>query len=99
MEKRGRERGGEGNTEGGREWEEKNENNYDCRNFYGDEEWYIGSHIYLYLQTLEKKEGLFCEHMMGKRVKYAAHSVISPDPNINMDEIGISMVLELYYTA
>ena len=41
MEKRGRERGGEGNTEGGREWEEKNENNYDCRNFYGDEEWYI----------------------------------------------------------
>ena len=31
--------------------------------------------------------------MMGKRVKYAAHSVISPDPNISMDEIRIPMVL------
>ena len=31
-------------------------------------------------------------HMMGKRVDYAARSVISPDPYINMDEIGIPMV-------
>ena len=30
--------------------------------------------------------------MMGKRVDYAARSVISPDPYINMDEIGIPMV-------
>ena len=37
--------------------------------------------------------------MMGKRVNYAARSVISPDPNINMDEIGIPMVLESYHTA
>uniref|UniRef100_A0A1X7UR34 DNA-directed RNA polymerase n=1 Tax=Amphimedon queenslandica TaxID=400682 RepID=A0A1X7UR34_AMPQE len=43
-------------------------------------------------QTLEKKDGLFRLHMMGKRVNYAARSVISPDPNINMDEIGIPMV-------
>lgn len=33
-------------------------------------------------QTLEKKEGLFRKHMMGKRVNYAARSVISPDPYI-----------------
>ena len=32
--------------------------------------------------------------MMGKRVNYAARSVISPDPNINMDEIGIPLVRE-----
>lgn len=30
--------------------------------------------------------------MMGKRVDFAARSVISPDPYINMDEIGIPMV-------
>lgn len=28
-------------------------------------------------------------HMMGKRVNYAARSVITPDPNLNIDEIGI----------
>lgn len=33
-------------------------------------------------QELEKKEGLFRMHMMGKRVNYAARSVISLDPNI-----------------
>jgi DNA-directed RNA polymerase I subunit RPA1 len=30
-------------------------------------------------QLLEKKEGLFRKHMMGKRVNYAGRSVISPD--------------------
>ncbi|XP_031567352.1 DNA-directed RNA polymerase I subunit RPA1-like [Actinia tenebrosa] len=43
-------------------------------------------------QLLEKKEGLFRKHMMGKRVDYAARSVISPDPYINTDEIGIPEV-------
>jgi DNA-directed RNA polymerase I subunit RPA1 len=40
-------------------------------------------------QTLEKKDGLFRKHMMGKRVNFAARSVISPDPNIETSEIGI----------
>ncbi|KAF0467412.1 beta and beta-prime subunits of DNA dependent RNA-polymerase [Gigaspora margarita] len=40
-------------------------------------------------QILEKKEGLFRKHLMGKRVNYAARSVISPDPNIDTDEIGV----------
>jgi DNA-directed RNA polymerase I subunit RPA1 len=43
-------------------------------------------------QILEKKEGLFRKHMMGKRVNYAARSVISPDPNIETSEIGVPMV-------
>ncbi|XP_052238308.1 DNA-directed RNA polymerase I subunit RPA1-like isoform X3 [Dreissena polymorpha] len=43
-------------------------------------------------QLLEKKEGLFRKNMMGKRVNFAARSVISPDPNINTNEIGIPMV-------
>ncbi|AAS52294.2 ADR374Cp [Eremothecium gossypii ATCC 10895] len=43
-------------------------------------------------QALEKKEGLFRKHMMGKRVNYAARSVISPDPNIETNEIGVPPV-------
>ena len=43
-------------------------------------------------QILEKKEGLFRKHMMGKRVNYAARSVISPDPNLETSEIGIPIV-------
>ncbi|CAK8697936.1 unnamed protein product [Clavelina lepadiformis] len=43
-------------------------------------------------QLLEKKDGLFRKHMMGKRVNYAARSVISPDPYIATNEIGIPLV-------
>ncbi|CAI5756906.1 unnamed protein product [Candida verbasci] len=43
-------------------------------------------------QALEKKEGLFRKHMMGKRVNYAARSVISPDPNLETNEIGVPPV-------
>lgn len=44
------------------------------------------------IKILEKKEGLFRKHMMGKRVDYAARSVICPDMYINTNEIGIPMV-------
>ncbi|NXJ62661.1 RPA1 polymerase, partial [Rostratula benghalensis] len=43
-------------------------------------------------QLLEKKEGLFRKHMMGKRVDFAARSVICPDMYIGTSEIGIPMV-------
>ncbi|CAB5372246.1 unnamed protein product [Rhizophagus irregularis] len=42
-------------------------------------------------QILEKKEGLFRKHLMGKRVNYAARSVISPDPYVDTDEIGVPL--------
>lgn len=40
-------------------------------------------------QILDKKAGLFRQNMMGKRVNYAARSVISPDPYILAREIGV----------
>ena len=43
-------------------------------------------------QKLEKKEGLFRQNMMGKRVNFAARSVISPDVNIETNEIGVPPV-------
>lgn len=49
-------------------------------------------------QKLEKKEGLFRKNMMGKRVNYAARSVISPDPNIETSEIGVPPVFAMRLT-
>lgn len=49
-------------------------------------------------QALEKKEGLFRKNMMGKRVNYAARSVISPDPNIETNEIGVPPVFAVKLT-
>ena len=40
-------------------------------------------------QLLEKKEGMFRMKMMGKRVNYGGRSVISPDPYITTDQIGV----------
>ena len=40
-------------------------------------------------QRLEKKQGLFRMHMMGKRVNYACRSVISPDPNLRVFEVRV----------
>jgi DNA-directed RNA polymerase I subunit RPA1 len=40
-------------------------------------------------QVLERKEGMFRMNMMGKRVNFCCRSVISPDPFIVTNEIGI----------
>jgi DNA-directed RNA polymerase I subunit RPA1 len=39
--------------------------------------------------VIEKKEGVIRMHMMGKRVNFAARSVITPDPCLSVEEIGI----------
>lgn len=40
-------------------------------------------------QLIEKKEGTLRKYVMGKRVNYAARSVITPDPNLLIEEIGV----------
>lgn len=42
-------------------------------------------------QLLEHKEGLFRMNLMGKRVNFAARSVIAPDPYIDTDEVGVPL--------
>lgn len=49
-------------------------------------------------QIIEKKEGIIRMHMMGKRVNFSARSVITPDPNLNVDEIGIPEAFALKLT-
>jgi DNA-directed RNA polymerase I subunit RPA1 len=50
-------------------------------------------------QVLEKKEGLFRQSMMGKTVNFAGRAIITPDPYIGTNEIGLSkeFALELTY--
>ena len=43
-------------------------------------------------QVIERKTGLFRMNMMGKRVNFAARTVITPDPNLCIDEIGLPEV-------
>ncbi|GMR34290.1 hypothetical protein PMAYCL1PPCAC_04485, partial [Pristionchus mayeri] len=50
------------------------------------------AHIPGIKQILEKKQGLFRMNMMGKRVNFACRSVITPDPYLDIDEIGIPEV-------
>ncbi|KAM6592751.1 hypothetical protein CsatA_000454 [Cannabis sativa] len=50
------------------------------------------------IQLLEKKEGLFRQKMMGKRVNFACRSVISPDPYLAVNEIGIPPYFALRLT-
>ena len=40
-------------------------------------------------QMIEKKEGLLRTNMLGKRVNFSGRSVIAPDPNIHLHEVGI----------
>lgn len=49
-------------------------------------------------QLLEKKEGVFRQKMMGKRVNFACRSVISPDPYLAVNEIGIPPYFALRLT-
>jgi len=49
-------------------------------------------------QLLEKKDGLFRKNMMGKRVNFAARSVISPDPYIETNEIGVPLFFAMNLT-
>ncbi len=41
------------------------------------------------MQRLSKKEGRFRGNLSGKRVNFSARTVISPDPRISMNEVGI----------
>jgi DNA-directed RNA polymerase subunit A' len=40
-------------------------------------------------QRLKTKEGRFRGNLAGKRVNFSARTVISPDPLINLDEVGV----------
>ena len=44
-------------------------------------------------QRLKGKEGRIRSNLMGKRVDYSGRSVITPDPNIELDELGVPIAI------
>lgn len=44
-------------------------------------------------QRLKGKEGRFRYNLSGKRVNFSSRTVISPDPNISIDEVGVPQAI------
>src|ERR1700680_2391684 len=49
-------------------------------------------------QRLRGKEGRIRGNLMGKRVDYSARTVITPDPNISIDELGVPLSVAMNLT-
>jgi DNA-directed RNA polymerase II subunit RPB1 len=49
-------------------------------------------------QRLKGKEGRLRSNLMGKRVDFSARSVITPDPNIDLDQLGVPFKIALNLT-
>lgn len=47
---------------------------------------------------LKSKEGRVRGNLMGKRVDFSARSVISPDPNLDIDELGVPLKIAVNLT-
>ena len=50
-------------------------------------------------QRLKGKEGRFRGNLSGKRVDYSARTVISPDPNIDINEVGVPIHIAMRLTV
>ncbi|MCS7126204.1 MAG: DNA-directed RNA polymerase subunit A' [Aigarchaeota archaeon] len=50
-------------------------------------------------QRLKGKEGRFRLNLSGKRVDFSARTVISPDPNIGIDEVGVPLDIAMQLTV
>lgn len=44
-------------------------------------------------QRLKSKEGRIRGNLMGKRVDFSARAVITPDPNIAIDQVGVPRMI------
>lgn len=49
-------------------------------------------------ERLKSKEGRIRGNLMGKRVDFSARSVITPDPNISLDELGVPVKIAMNLT-
>lgn len=52
-----------------------------------------GRPLKTFMSRLVSKEGRFRSNLMGKRVDYSARSVITPEPNISIDEVGVPVYI------
>ena len=45
------------------------------------------------IERVQGKEGRFRQNLIGKRVNFSARTVITPDPNIGINEVGVPNVI------
>ena len=45
------------------------------------------------IERVQGKQGRFRQNLIGKRVNFSARTVISPDPNIGINEVGVPYVI------
>ncbi|MBS3167593.1 DNA-directed RNA polymerase subunit A' [Candidatus Woesearchaeota archaeon] len=50
-------------------------------------------------ERIKSKEGRFRQNLAGKRVNYAARTVISPDSKIELDEVGVPLKVAMDLTV
>ena len=50
------------------------------------------------LQRLKGKKGRFRENLSGKRVEFSSRTVISPDPNLEINEVGVPQKIAMILT-
>lgn len=50
------------------------------------------------IERLKSKEGRIRGNLMGKRVDFSSRSVITPDPNIRMDQLGVPYKIAMNLT-
>ncbi|RLI22294.1 DNA-directed RNA polymerase subunit A', partial [Candidatus Bathyarchaeota archaeon] len=50
-------------------------------------------------QRLKGKEGRFRSNLSGKRVDFSARTVISPDPNLDINEVGVPLSVAMRLTV
>ncbi len=51
------------------------------------------------VQRLKGKEGRFRLNLSGKRVDFSARTVISPDPNLSINEVGVPLEVAMQLTV
>lgn len=49
-------------------------------------------------QRLKGKEGRFRNNLSGKRVDFSARTVVSPDPNLSINEVGVPIAVAMELT-
>ena len=50
-------------------------------------------------QKIKSKEGRFRHNLAGKRVNFSARSVISPDPKLKFNEVGVPLIVAMELTV
>ena len=51
------------------------------------------------VQRLKSKEGRFRKNLSGKRVNFSARTVIGPDPNLSINEVGVPYCVAMELTV